>query len=94
MTNDTFTEAVHFVLAEIRRDVVDGLYEGADRLDSFTVLHDYCDANDYVIAAAERFCPHPTVVEDGEWNEKWQEWADEISMLVDVALAQRPVVVA
>jgi hypothetical protein len=91
MTKDTATEAVHFVLAEIRRDVVDGLYEGEDRLDSFMVLHDYCDANGYIIEAAEKFCPHDAAVDD---NLLWQEWCDEVAMLVDTALAELPLVVA
>ena len=85
------TNAVEFVLAEIRRDITDGIYEGADLLDSFTTLHDYCDANDYIIAAAEKFCPHDPAVDDGEWNLLWQEWADDIADAVDTLLHSDPI---
>ncbi len=85
------TNAVEFVLAEIRRDITDGIYEGADLLDSFTTLHDYCDANDYIIAATERFCPFPNDAESEEWGMSWQEWGNDLADSVDTLLHSDPI---
>jgi hypothetical protein len=88
--NPTIAQAIAFVIAEIRQDVADGLYEDAPRLDSFTVLHDYCDANDYIIAAAEKFCPFSND-SDEESHLLWQDWGNEVCGAVDTLLNEQPI---
>jgi len=92
-TIDTVTTATQFVLALVRRDIANGIYEDADRLDSFSVLHDYCDANDYVLMAAEQFCPLPWNPDADDDHLLWQDWVDEVADKVDTALSEQPIVV-
>ena len=87
----TITEATAFVIAEIRQDFADGLYEGADRLDSFSMLHDYCDANDYIIAAAEKFCPFSNDSDDEESHLLWQDWGNDVCDAVETLLFMQPI---
>lgn len=81
------TPEVEAVLAAIRADVREGLYANATApLSSFTVLHDYVDANEYLDAA----CPW----RDGDC---WDDWNDRINALSDAvaaALAADPIPVA
>lgn len=92
MTISDFDEAVEFVFRSIRDDIARGIYEGAGTLDSFTVLHDYCDANDYIIAAAEQFCSIPNGADETEMfsSIRWQAWCDEVADHVDNLLYQWP----
>jgi hypothetical protein len=89
--NPTIAQATAFIIAEIRQDIADGLYEDAPQLDSFTVLHDYCDANDYIIAAAEKFCLFSNDSDDEETHLLWQDWADEVCDAVDTLLNEQPI---
>ena len=89
--NPTIAQAIAFVLAEIRQDVADGLYEEAAELDSFTVLHDYCDANDYIITAAEKFCPFSDDSDTEESHLLWQDWGNEVCGAVDTLLNEQPI---
>ena len=84
------TTAVEHVLDEIARDIADGIYEDAVALDSFAVLHDYVDANDYLILTAERFCPHTWDPEFEDTHMLWQEWVDDLAVLVDARLVAEP----
>jgi len=89
--NPTIAQATAFIIAEIRQDIADGLYEDAPQLDSFTVLHDYCDANDYIIAAAEKFCPFSDDSDDEESHLLWQDWGNEVGGAVDTLLTAQPI---
>jgi hypothetical protein len=91
MTDTTVTTAAAFVLAAIRRDAAEGLYEDAGRLESFGMLHDYCDANDYIIEASEKFCPFPDDWVDEEGYLLWHGWQNEVADAVDTALFHEPV---
>jgi len=92
-TNDTVTTATAFVLTLIRRDIGNGIYEDADRLDSFSILHDYCDANDYILEAAEQFCPLPWNPDAEADHLLWQDWVDEVADKVDTLLSGQPIAV-
>ena len=86
-------EAVDHVLDQIREDINDLVYDGAEPLDSFGVLHDYVDANEYLLAAAEAFCPHEPTGSTEEW-EVWNGWVSELAAEVDADLARHPFVVS
>lgn len=90
-TDETVTDAVDWVIAEIRRDVADGRYEGADLLDSFSLLHDHLDANDYLIHAAEHLCAHAWDPDSEETHLLWQEWTDQVADAVDTLLNEQPI---
>jgi hypothetical protein len=91
--NLEITEAVEFVISQIRLDIQDGLYEGATQLDSFTVLHDYCDANDYLFAAAEQFCPFSDDPGEEDSHLLWQDWTNEVSGALDTRLFMQPITI-
>ncbi|HEY7823672.1 MAG TPA: hypothetical protein VIG24_12595 [Acidimicrobiia bacterium] len=92
MTN-TVDSATAFVIAQLRRDIADGIYEDAELLDSFSILHDYCDANDYILQAAEQFCRLPWNPDAEADHLLWQDWVDEVADAVDTLLSKQPIVV-
>lgn len=86
-------ETAFEVYERIDMDVMDGYYDGADQLDSFMILHDYLDANDYLIEAAEQHFADPI----GETDESWDRasrWMDQLAADVDALLSARPIAVA
>lgn len=90
-THDPVTlAAVEHVLDAIRDDINDLVYDGAEPLDSFAALHDTVDANEYLLAAADAFCPHDPIVS----TEEWYVWVSELAALVDADLARHPFVVS
>ena len=91
--NLAITEAVEFVISQIRLDIQDGLYEEATQLDSFTVLHDYCDANDYVILAADYFCPFLNDPDAEDTDMLWQAWTNDVADAVDTRLFIQPIAI-
>jgi hypothetical protein len=90
-TDTTITEATAFVIAQIRQDFADGLYEATDQLNSFSMLHDYCDANDYIIAAAEKFCPFSDDPDEEDSHLLWQDWSNEVCDAVETLLSTQPI---
>ena len=86
MTSPTLiAEHANTILALIRRDIKDGLYEDTDPvvLDGFMVLHDFVDANDYVLEVVG-WLPF----EDGEWD-----YFNAITDAVDTLLHEQPITV-
>jgi hypothetical protein len=92
-TISTVAEAAAWVISEIRRDIADERYEGADLLDSFCLLHDYLDANDYLISAAEQFCAYPNDSDSEDIHVLWQDWTDAVADAVDTLLHEQPITV-
>lgn len=76
-------DAVHYAYHAVQRDVADGLYPDGAVLDGFGILHDYVDANGYVLDAADA-CGLPDDYATGS----------AIAEGVGVMLQARPVVVA
>ncbi len=78
-------EHANGVLELIKRDIADGLYESTDpvTLDGFMVLHDFVDANDYVLEVLG-WLPF----EDTEW-----EFVNAITDAVDTLLFKQPITV-
>lgn len=76
-------EHANGILDLIRRDISDGLYDHGTVLDGFMVLHDFVDANDYVL---ERVGWLP--FEDGEWD-----YFNAITDAVDTLLHEQPITV-
>jgi hypothetical protein len=91
-TISTVAEAAAWVISEIRRDIADERYEGADLLDSFCLLHDYLDANDYLISAAELFCTHAKPDSEDTYL-LWIDWTDAVADAVDTLLHEQPITV-
>lgn len=91
--SDSVSGATAFILAQVHRDIARGVYWNAGLLDSFSMLHDYCDANDYVIMAAEKFCPLPWNPEEDVVHRLWQDWVDEVVDAVNTLLFEQPIVV-
>jgi len=78
-------EHANTILTLIRRDIADGLYEDDAPvvLDGFMRLHDFVDANDYVLEALG-WLPF----DDPEW-----EYVNAITDAVDTLLFEQPIVV-
>ena len=91
--NPTIAEAIAFVIAQIQQDVAHGLYEQAPQLDCFAVLHDYCDANEYIIEASKKFCPLPEDALDEQGYLLLHGWQDEVCDAVDTLLNEQPITV-
>jgi hypothetical protein len=89
----SITKATAFVIEQIRQDFAEGLYKAANRLDSFTMLHDYCDANDYIIEAAEKFCPFSDNPNEEDNHLFWQDWSNEVCDAVETLLSTQPITV-
>jgi hypothetical protein len=73
------------ILGFIRRDIAEGLYEDDEQvvLDGFMRLHDFVDANDYVLEVLG-WLPF----EDPEW-----EFVNAITDAVDTLLFEQPITV-
>ena len=86
MTSPTIiAEHANNILNLIRRDIKDGLYEDTEPvvLDGFMVLHDFVDANDYVLEVVG-WLPF----EDGELD-----YFNAITDAVDTLLNGQPITV-